>query len=140
MFCIPDATWEEDHGYSWSCATWDHQSLCLQPPNASVLATFKTLLCILGAWFATSSRWMTMCNLPVGIAASFKAMHGFNLDSNFGAARSVSQPQGCYNSTSLTAAQRCVWIVQGGSKVRAAQPCCKSVSNTGHTSSVFGLF
>ena len=28
----------------------------------------------------------------------------------------------------------------GGSKVRAAQPCCKSVSNTGHTSSVFGLF
>jgi hypothetical protein len=28
----------------------------------------------------------------------------------------------------------------GGSKVRAAQPCCKSVSNMGHTSSVLDLF
>ena len=99
LFCIPDATWEEDHGYSWSCATWDHQSLCLQPPNASVLATFKTLLCILGAWFATSSRWMTMCNLPAGIAASWKAMHDFNLGSGFETTRPASQQQGCYDST-----------------------------------------
>ena len=72
----------------------------LQPPKASVLATFKTFLCILGAWFATSSRWMTMCNLPFGIAASLKAMRGFNLDSTcFGSARPASQLQGCYDST-----------------------------------------
>jgi len=40
-----------------------------------------------------------MCNLPVGIAASLKAMHDFNLDSDFGAARPASQPQGCYDLT-----------------------------------------
>ena len=129
----------------------------LQPLNASVLATFKTLPCILGAWFATSSRWVTMCNLPVGIAAFLKAMHDFNLDSTFGAAQPASQPQGCYDSTDPVCsplpkdmfgsskqafnelhgsepAQK-----HGGSKVGAAQPCCKSVSNMGHTSSVFGL-
>ena len=65
----------------------------LQPPNAYVLAALMLLLCILGAWFATSSRWMTMCSLPVGIAAYLKAMHDINLDSNFGAARPASQPQ-----------------------------------------------
>ena len=63
----------------------------LQPPNAYVLAAL--MLCILGAWFATSSRWMTMCSLPVGTAAYLKAMHDINLDSNFGAARPASQPQ-----------------------------------------------
>ena len=65
----------------------------LQPPNAYVLATFMLLLCILGACFATLSRWMIMCSLPVGIAACLKAMHDINLGSNFGAARPASQPQ-----------------------------------------------
>ena len=40
-----------------------------------------------------------MCNLPVGIAASLKATHDYNLDSDFGAAWPASQPQGCYDST-----------------------------------------
>ena len=65
----------------------------LQPPDAYVLATFMLLLCILGAWFVTSSRWMTMCSLPVSIAPYLTAMHDINLDSNFGAARLASQPQ-----------------------------------------------
>ena len=49
----------------------------LQPPNSYVLATFKLLLCILGilgAWFATASRWVTMCSLPVGISAYLRCM------------------------------------------------------------------
>ena len=46
----------------------------LQPLNSYVLATFKLLLCILGAWLATASRWMTMCSLLVGIRAYLRCM------------------------------------------------------------------
>ena len=151
MFCIPDATWEEDHGYSWSRARWDHQSLCPAATQCQCAGNLQN--------FALALHFGRLVRdfIQVGDYVQLACWHRSFLDSNFGAARSVSQPQGCYDSTDPVCSPlpkdmfgSCKQAFNelhgsepaqkhGGSKVGAAQPCCKGVPNMGHTSNVFDL-
>ena len=182
LFCIPNATWEEDHGYSWSCARWDHQSLCPAATQCLCAGNLQN--------FALHFGRLVRDFIQVGDYVQFACWHRSFLESNAwlqprqqlwggtackSAARilnyvrqtqfAVRCPKICLNRASKPS-MSCMghllsrfWArwrqrgaapdsdcmsfepaqKHGGSKVGAAQPCCKSASNMGHTSSAFGL-